>query len=257
MKVGLLTFFQDDCAGQYYQALATFNALLETVPEGQVEFVNLCHSGRWRPWLGGGLGRFTSSIVKRLRYNQARRKNFVISSPELIPESERQVNEYVTSHDYDLLVIGSDVCLKIPKDNKGRLPYYWLSSDIQIPHIMLSSSSEFTTCESISEAQSVAAKKSFQQYSFAGVRDTMTVNFLSELAPECTEKIHLMPDPTMSYAVDLNTEVPQLKKLSKKVGKKLCMVNLTDTPLCRELVDLLSKEYFVIEVGPRIQGSST
>ncbi|MBM9520471.1 polysaccharide pyruvyl transferase family protein [Desulforhopalus vacuolatus] len=257
MKVGLLTFFQDDCAGQYYQALATFNTLREAFPEGHVEIVNLHHSRRWRPWVGGGLRRFALSIVKHFKYHQARAKNFVISSPELIPETEGVVNHYLAAHGYDLLVVGSDVCLKIQKDKEGRLPNYWLSSDIGIPHLMLSSSSEFTTCKSISEAQRIAAKKSFQQYSFAGVRDTMTVNFLSELAPDCVQKICLMPDPTMSLSVDRDAEVAKLKNLKKKVGKEFCMVNLVDTPLCRELVHLLSKDCYVVEVGPRVQGSST
>jgi Polysaccharide pyruvyl transferase len=85
----------------------------------------------------------------------------------------------------------------------------------------------------------------------------MTADFLRELAPECVGTICLMPDPTMSFPVDLDAEVANLKKLKRQVEKKLCMVNLIDTPLYRELVNLLSKDYVVVEVGPRIKGSST
>ena len=255
MKIGLLTFFQGDNAGQYYQALVTFNALQAALPEDRVEFVNMRHGGRWRPWCRS-IGRFVGSVFKHLKYNRARSRNFLLSSPELIPGSGAMVTRYLVSQGYDLLVVGSDVCLKLHGNAARDMPYYWLSPDIGIPHIMLSSSSEFTTCNRISETQKTVVKKSFQKFLFAGVRDTMTADFLRELSPESTDKICLMPDPTVSFPVDLTAEVAKLKKLKKKVEKKLCMVNLIDTPLCRDLVRLLSQKYFVVEVGPRILESS-
>lgn len=254
MNLGLLTYFRADVAGQYYQALATLNALLlGFAPAAQL--VNIRHEKRaWRPSLRPE--KFLPSIVQHGKYAIARKRELTpyVKQPLLQDNSRRSVLNYLRSRQDDVLVVGADTCLKVDHYFREELPYFWLDEELEAKKVMLSASAEFTHISDLSQEQRKKAERVLGGFRYLGVRDDMTADLFQAISPGL--KIRLMPDPTFSLDVK-STGLPCLERLKTRKRKKLCGVNLADTSFTRELVEKLGAEYHIVSINcPKFPGGS-
>lgn len=249
-SIGLLTYFRLDNAGQYMQALATLRNLDVLFPGSKVEIVNAIHEKgkRWR--VSRKPSKFLSSILKHFKYERERNQNFKgrLSTDTPIPRNREAVFNHLKERNYDLLVVGSDTCLKVDHHYKHDLPIYWLDSRLTCRKIMLSSSAEFNTIGDFTEQQISDGQKVLEKFDFLGVRDQMTSDLLRTVSPASSDKVRLMPDPTIGATFN-SKGVPFLQKLKTMSKKKLCGINLQKDPFTMAIVQHLSLQYHVVSIN--------
>lgn len=248
MKIGLLTYYWTDNPGQFFQALATQQALQRKFPSAHVEIVNFRHwNTPWRPSMRWK--KFVPSILKHQAYEKARRR-FNLSPGLLVSKDRREVLEYVARQGYDALVVGSDVVLKLlPKVTGEQLPAYWLGRELTMKKFMLASSADTTRAEDLTEAQRKAMRECLDGFSLLAVRDRMTWNLLTDLGvDENDPRLMRVSDPTFTYPVSsLQTHRPHA--LNKDDGKPVCGIHLPRNKFTEELVSLLKVRYRIVAIG--------
>lgn len=242
MKIGIATYFWENIPGQYFQALATYNELKGHLPDAKIEFINVKHwDYGWRPSFRPGM--FTSSITKRMKYIKAR-SYLPLSLPPLLSTSRNEIVDYINSKKYDLIVVGSDVLLKpLPNFLGDQLPYYWIDRDIKAKKVMIASSADITRIDQLSDSQIIKMKETLEEFSYVGLRDSMTYELIKSLG--YGDKACRVPDPTFNYLIP-EANNARLEKIKLNSTKKLCGISLSPNQFNINLVKELEKRYTVI-----------
>ena len=251
MKIGLLTYFWENNAGQHWQAASTCNLLKNRFPDFEIEMVDVRH---WKYPFEGRLPRkdFLKPwrIIRRKRafasYESAKDRAFSTSVKSLVTNDYRKASEFVDSLGYDALITGADVILK-PLDEarvSGQVPVYWLSPEIKARKAMLGSSADITKIEDLSEDVASKMKRSLSGFEFLAVRDRMTIKLLSDLGCE-SSLLRSIPDPTFTLA-PASEWIDEAEKLfpKRRPGRKLAAVHLPNTPEAATIVETLRKKGF-------------
>jgi hypothetical protein len=250
MKIGLLTYFRIDVAGQYFQALATIDNLKRVFPGSEVELVNIVHEKKrgFRPSKNPRY--FVPSILRHLAYKSARDRVFtpILSGPLLLDNSYTSVEKHLAELDHDVFVVGADTCLKVDHHYKSSVPFFWLSPKLRRKKLMLSGSAEYTDFSDLDATQKDMIKASVDGFSFLGVRDRMTSKLVRDVAGAGGPPLLEMPDPTIPWQITTNG-LKSLEKLKRTTGKKLCGVNLAQTAFCAELLRKLSGEFHFVSIN--------
>jgi len=247
MKIGIATYFWEDIPGQYFQALATYNELKKQLPDANIEFINIKHwNHRWRPSFR--LRKFIPSITKRLKYIEAR-SCFPLSKPSLLSTSESEIVNYINSKKYDLIIVGADVCLKpLPKFLGEQLPYYWIDEKIKTKKVMLASSSDITKIDGLSNCQIHKMKTVLKDFSYIGLRDSMTYDMIGSLGFK--DRISYVPDPTFTLEINPEPAKALWRHLDLASDRPILGVNLPSTPLTKEIISSFRNDGFqIISIG--------
>ena len=272
MRIGLLTYFWEDNPGEFFQALATLQALRRVFPEAEVEMPDVRHwdqtgSGLSRrywltcPW------RNLSLRQRRRRYTEARNCDLSITGPKVVTHDPVVAVREIETRAYDLLVVGSDTTLYLWGDERVQEdlpPLYWLADLPKTPRVMLSSCSHNSRYEKLNPTQREIMTRALKAFSFLAVRDPLTARLLESLGPPNGVPVRISPDPTFSYTVD--PAPAQAAMARRRLGRKKPVCGLTVpyfTPFTKELARLL-RGYFeitdltghykgctpVLEIGP-------
>lgn len=263
MKIGLLTYFWDNNAGQYWQAITTFRRLKEAFPSADVEIVNVrhgvsAHEGRMprrvlmKPW------RFSRYKSATDAYNHGRIANLKISGLSLDTRDYNEASQFINSLGYDLLVTGADVCLKPMTESnvEGAVPMYWLSPAIRAKKVMLSSSADVTHISDLSAPMRETMERSIQSYSYIGVRDSMTHKLVAQLGAE-ESKLCRMADPAFSLSPTENWQLAAVKLFPKRrKGRKLAALHLPNTCEVEIVTQTLDKlGYDLVSITSELPGT--
>jgi len=250
MKIALMTYFSVDNTGQFFQALASIQALKKTYPDSQIELVNLHHE-RKPTWLPPrSLPNVIPFLLRHWKYASARSKSFssYLGSQRLNRPSAKEITAYLNDGGYDVVITGADTCLKVDKHWGGELPPYWLPGDVKARKFIISGSAENTVPDDLSSKQMEAARKCINGLSGMYARDTMTRDLLSKIVPEKAAQVQLVGDPTFSLSLPL----ADIKNLKARLGgsdKPLCAVNLPKSPIGAAIIGELSKDFQVFSIN--------
>ena len=262
MRIGLLTYFWDNNAGQYWQAITTFRRLKHVFPSADVEIVDVrhgvsAHEGRMprrvllKPW------RYSRYKCATDAYNQGRIANLKISSRSLDTRNYNEASQFIDSLGYDLLVTGADVCLKPMSDSdvEGAVPLYWLSPAIRAKKVMLSSSADVTHISDLSAPMREIMKLSIQSYSHIGVRDSMTQELVAKLGAE-QSKLCRMADPAFSLSPTKKWQLESSKLFPKRrKGRKLAALHLPNTSEAKTITQTLERlGYDLVSITSELPG---
>lgn len=249
MKIALLTYFSVNNTGQFFQALASLQALKTVFPEDVIELVNIRHERRavWLP--PKSLVSVIPSFKRHFKYEAGRRKEFYpyLGATEFKRPSGEELEKYLNEIHADVVITGADTCLKVDTHWNGKLPPYWIPAGVKGKTFFLSGSAENTVISDMNPEQIKQAKECLKHLSLIYARDEMTKNLMLELLPEVSNKIDLVPDPTFSLTLS-NKESNIFLKLKKK-GKPLCAVNLPATEVTLKLITELSKDFTVFSLN--------
>jgi hypothetical protein len=255
MKIGLMTYFSVDNTGQFFQALATIQALRTAYPDSEIELLNIRHERRptWLP--PKSVPNVLPFLIRHLRYGHARAKSLApyTGSTAFKRPSGSEVADYINRSGFDVIITGADTCLKVDKHWGDNLPPYWIPGEVRAKKFLMSATAENTVISDLSPKQLAAAKTSLAGISGINVRDTMTQRLAAELLPERESDIKIVGDPT--FILDLDTKpFSKVQSLAKK-GKPLCGVNLPKTPVTVAIIKELTKKYTVFSLNrPSNQG---
>jgi len=261
LRIGLLTYFWEDVPGQFFQALATTQALASAFPEARVEIPDI---RLWRqrlpvsrrdmllrPW------RNILRLRQRAAYNEARRERLPICGPRMTTADPVRTGAEIARRGYDLLVIGSDVVL-FPwggeRLQEGLVPVYWLANVPEVPRAMLASSSHTARYQALTEKQRDAMGRALASFSFLAVRDPLTLELLHALG---TAKVpaRLIPDPAFAYEIDPLPAQELWARLRHRSGRPVCGLRMPlRAPFVRELLELLLRDFDVMLIGAAHRG---
>jgi len=257
MRIGLLTYFWEDNPGQYFQCLASVNALRQIFPEAGIEIPDVRH---WtqparatsrrdmllRPWRNAARRR------RRRKYDKARER-FPVAGPTLVSTDPAETIREIESRKYDLLVVGSDAVLFLVGARRVRdnlPPLYWLVDLPNVPRAMLGPSAHTLRYEKLNAAQREAMSRGVKGFSFLAVRDPLTRNLLETLGPPEGVPVRVVPDPTLSYTIDPSPA--QAYWADKRIprDKPICGIDLPwESSFKQRLVQLLRRDFHLVELG--------
>jgi hypothetical protein len=243
VKIGILTYFWVDNPGQFLQAYSTQQALAEAMPSARVEIVNVRHRPpgplRWRRLLRPR--RFLTLRRRQNAYRQAQGQ-LQISEASLMTHDYDQANAFVDALGYDLLCVGSDVVLSMPKSShmrNGRPPVYWLAPSVRAERVMLAASAGQTRWDLLTDAQRDMLRASAERFAFFGVRDEMTSDLLADMGFAGDDRLRLVPDPTFTYRVPASAVQEARERLGRlrlRPDRPIVGLHLPDNALTRAIL---------------------
>lgn len=257
MRIALLTFFIEDNPGQFFQALASLNALKSLFPNDDIEIANVLHWGQSsdprsrrdyiRPW------RNKARIERRHKYDKARKEYFPICGPQYITPDPSLAGDYLCDRAYDLLVVGSDAVLYFCGSGRivDEMPsLYWLAGVENTPRVMLSSCSHTTKYEELNDKQKEILQKATRKFQFIAVRDQLSLDLIQASNPAENIPLYISPDPTFSYAIDPTPAATYWEQKKIKTDKPVCGFRMPwKTPFRSEIIKLLQKEFTVVDLS--------
>jgi hypothetical protein len=264
MRIGLLTLFSEDNPGQFFQALATLNALRGLFGDATIEIPDIQH---WeqasdprsrrdmllRPWRNAG------RVARRAKYDRARAANFPVTGPKLVTADPFEGARAAGERGYDLLVVGSDATLYLWGPNRltdNLPPLHWLPGlEGGPPRVMLSSCSHTVRYSDLTTRQKEIMSDAVKRFCFIAVRDPLTMELIEALGPAEGTPLHVSPDPTFSYEVDPAPARTFAADRRIRGGRPVCGLRIPwRTPLTDELAARLRKSFDVVDLSGNHRG---
>lgn len=264
MRIGLLTYYWENNSGQYFQALATVEALRTVFPGATVEIPDVRH---WDTHYRASIkdrflrpNRYAQHVLRLKRYDEAR-KLLPIAGPTVsTPDPAAAVAE-IARRGYDLLVVGADTTLFTWGDNRftdNLPPLYWLHGlDDGTPRAMMSACSHTDRYDRLNETQRRIMREALQRFSFITVRDPFTKDLLDRLGPPEGVDVRVLCDPTLSYRIDPAPATAVWYKTQRKGDKPICGLRLPyRSPFTEELARRLVAQYEVFDLSGGYRGAT-
>ena len=247
MRIGILTFHKAQNYGAFMQCYSLSKKLQEEFPEHKVEVVDYSsynlvydYDKKWLERVFGGkhdAHRTTPVLAaKRLlkmlltikqerrrgRMRKKRKENFTdaqkhlpLSSECLVSDDAAQFKEYIGRGDYQLLIVGSDA---IWNDNQTSRPNkYYLHDITGVDKLSYAASTYGMDYSNMSTEQKQYVSDSLKQFSFVGVRDKATKDFVLECSNGKVAPCHTC-DP--SAFLDLEGLPVNIEDLKQKLQNK-------------------------------------
>ena len=244
IRVGILTFHKSINYGAVMQSYSLAKRLEKDFANCQIEIIDYM-TRRMHDNYSKNKWIYSFSYMKTIKkngwlkvikvslsrvYNSFFKKNFWIKRISLINAFERDWGELpltqktIISDDYnkvfcelkdkyDILITGSDCVwefLNYPFPN-----VYFLNDDIASYHVSYAATSDRMNVNEVSEKEANYIREALERYSYIGIRDTATQNFLSGL--NCRKQLYHNCDPTIFLQMNL------LSDYRTKAKKKLAL----------------------------------
>ena len=263
MRIGLITLYSDDNPGEFFQALASAQALRAAFPEAQIELPDIQH---WHHKITGASrrdailnpARNRVRIARHTAYEQARAMLLPIVGPPVVTPDPSEACREIARRHYDLLVVGSDATLYLwgtqkVKDNLP--PLHYLADVPDVPRACLSSCSHTVRFDQLSDVQRQIMTRAIKKFRFLAVRDELTKELMETLGPAEGVSVRVSPDPTLSYEIDLEPGKAACEAAGIRKRKPVCGLNLpAKSPLAAELVGLLRRQFDVVQISTNHRG---
>ena len=246
MKIGIMTFHRAHNYGAFLQCLSLVNKIKTELPEANVEVIDVnskemsdYYSTRLVDMVFGRgnidshniramLSSAKQMAIKELhdpRYIGMKRKqsNLFINALSNLPLSPNggvfnnntDIFQYINDQHFDVVVVGSDA---IWNDFQTHRPNpYQLDDSINAIKMSYAASSYGMAYRDLTEEQKKAAGARIAQFSFIGVRDAETENYLDFLGVSGYKHT---PDPSMFFPFDVYNTSEMRDRLRRKLEEK-------------------------------------
>jgi len=168
-----------------------------------------------------------------------------ISKDSLVSNSIKEFTKFIDKK-YDIVIAGSDEIWRL-NSFRGFPTAYWLWGNIHSKKATyaISSRSDFDSLDNDSLSK---LKTNINSFSLLSFRDLSTINSISKLVPNM--KIHLCPDPTFVYDINLNVHNVLQNNYQINNNKKNVLVILDNVneKFTNKIKNDLFKEYNLISI---------
>lgn len=252
MKIGILTYFISENPGTFLQAYSVLKLIQKAFPNDYVEIVNY-HLYRkiWTPNRRViSVGQWMRDYKRHKKYRASRKKHLTLSQNRMVGVDRESALDFIARQNYDLLVVGSDTILELQHYNGGVGPF-WLSPEIKAKKIMLSASCRSETYEKLTASQKSIIKESLAGFSLLGVRDFASKALIGSFLGD-DDRVICLPDPTVTYDIDLSFSIKYLNSRKVDLGKPMIGLHLPSYfSWAPELSDMCRKKgYATVSLGP-------
>jgi len=242
VKIGILTYFWDENHGTILQAHFLWKALSDFFPNAHVELINYRHARNIQ--IVKNYFKYKDvfyDFKKKVVTDKFKKNNLELSRKSLISKDYKKAIQFIDTGQYDVVVVGSDTVWQLTSNKRlPRFPNaYWLPGAIKSKKIAFAVSSNITRYEDISEEHRIIMRKALNDFSFIGVRDTMTLDLANSLGIEEGSKLFRVFDPT--FLVDPpDTNIKELLvNKGVKFDKPILGINYPPAaPFCSRIVEM-------------------
>lgn len=228
MKIGILTYFWAENPGTYLQAFSTYMAVKSLYPKDKVEMINVKYRNtHFRPSKSSLFlpGYLLKSLGKYYSYKKGLDKS-IFSTGGYVGKNTNKAIEYVKKQMYDIIYVGSDTVFKMYDWNRGidSLSVYYLN-EVYTKKVVLAASCCSTTIEDFTSDMKRTAYRCLNDFSKIGVRDKNTFDLFCELKG-CPNGIEMVPDPTLTFKIDLVRTQDALLRYKYDFTTKCVLIDL-------------------------------
>lgn len=275
MRIGILTFHRSINNGAIIQCFALSSILSKAFEEHEVEVIDYqmekvdkSYQPTFRTYLSGGsLPGKIKRIVKYALYpemfDDAMKKyhifqeslsNLPLSTFHIIDDSFDELNNYINEN-IDLLIVGSDAVWNY--STRGFPNAYFPGTDLSCQKMSYAASCygmDFLTC---SEADRKEIQKRLNDFSYIGVRDKATFEFVKWSG--CSIEPTYTCDPTLcldidSLPVDVDTLNAKLSNRGFDFDKKTIAV-MGNNDMTNMVRNMFGNDYQIVSLFNRTKGA--
>lgn len=243
-RVGILTFFKSINNGAFLQAYSLWSLLSERYADrAVVELINYDSKLAVNHYTARN-----ENSKNRENYHKFREclDLLSLSEGELVSDDLHEIEGYIKSLDYDVIIVGSDEVWKTD-GMRGFPNAYWLNFDFGKTTRVAYAVSGRNDYQSLNTSQKAYMKEALERFDYIGVRDKVTEN---ELKCMSAKAIYQNCDPTILLADRFrfdNCEIQARRKLrGLSINKKTILIILYDYQLMKRLYRMLGGEYNII-----------
>ena len=254
MKIGILTYHRSINYGAVMQSYALSRRLSE-LHNVDVEIIDYMSARMDRYYKLFTIYRGKDSIIKikdRINMYKAFSRGFeklALSENKLVSDSIDDFKKYINNR-YDVIIVGSDAVWNYEK--RGLPNPYFLTDVDNVKKISYAASCNGIKYENVNEEKLTILRNAWSDFSYIGVRDTLTETLVKRAVPQANVFHNCDPTLLLDFKKDGLDEalINQLKnKLEKQYnwdcGKKhigLMLSNLNGG-LAEKLVENIRKKY--------------
>ena len=252
MRLGILTFHRSINYGAFMQSYALSHFLKQRYPQHSVEIIDFEYLWKHNHYREP-LHRIPLGLEYLIQYTRFQESLSLLplSKQSFITDNTDDLCEFIKTT-YDIVIVGSDAVWafqnKMPLDN----PYWLFGEKLNSVIKMSYAASGFTTSfESISIDERSFIKDRLKDFSYIGVRDDATKEFIESLGLE--NQVFLNNDPTLFLepASDLNLYKESLHKNLVFSNRDKISFMTRRMPFMNELRKELSSRYDLIHLYRR------
>lgn len=274
-RIGILTYHRSNNYGAFMQAYSLASRLRNDFPDCEINIIDylskevflLYHPSIWNltRLIIGAKPLRRKLTYSKLLYNHCHSllgskkkrvndqffgealKNLPLSEQHIVTDNLKKVSDYINEH-FDIVVVGSDA---VWNWQARKFPNaYFLGDAIKVKKLSYAASSYGQPFKKTTEKQREYIQKAWSSYSYIGVRDIATEDFVRWVDKDLYP--HHNCDPTIflkveSLPVDIESVKDKLKKAGFDFGKKTIGLMAKPTVakyVCEELGD----EYQIVSI---------
>lgn len=199
MKIGILTFHRSINYGAFMQSYALSTTLQKRYPQHTVEVIDFEYLKKHNNYKKH-IKRFPFGFEYYIKYTrfQSDLKYLSLSPTSFITDDEESVRAYIEKN-YDIVIVGSDAVWAYQKKMPVTAPYFLFGDKLKNIVKMSFAASAFTTVfENATQEEKDILKESLSDFSYIGVRDNATKNFVEKL--QTGKHVNINHDPTIFLA---------------------------------------------------------
>lgn len=183
------------------------------------------------------------AAIRLVAYNKAYKQTFTLTSfqTDLFNYQPDIVNKL---NEYDIISVGSDTILEEVCIN-GNIGINWLPfPNLKAKKIFFAASASPANF-SLTAQQKEILISSVSNLKYIGIRDNLTINYLTNHLNINAASINKQPDPT--FYLDVNTFTLPKRYAKQLAGKKIALYNFNiNFPYRKELAHLLKKKGYTL-----------
>lgn len=214
MKILIITYYKELNPGTFLQAYGVQYAWRKKYPEAEIEYLNYSSvnkSFEYDTTIPNAPMTFLQKVIhvinnkRRLRKFTKAQENCFIKGEKVFSlfPNERDKNETIEYlNQYDIISVGSDTILELAEvdDNLGIM---WVPEVVSAKKVFFAASGD--SCNNLYKDSALFERLSniVSRFSYIGIRDNVTINFLNNELKIPSGRIIKQPDPTFFLPLNL------------------------------------------------------
>jgi hypothetical protein len=252
MRIGILTFHRSINNGAFMQAYALSEQIRRRFGD-IVEIIDFEREAKYNSYKKRNLNKlliYGGKYGKKYDKFQQDLNRLPLSPDSLITDSYDDVRKYIESR-YDIVIVGSDAVWAYTKGLGLENPYWFFGDKLNCIKMSYAASAYSLDVRNVSQSDKDYIATCLSSFSYIGVRDNETRNFVQSLNPDF--KINMNCDPTVLLDKPSKEEAALiLKKHGINMNKKIVGIMLSNNDYMPKVQKMMGrKEYEFVDVHRR------
>jgi len=254
-RIGILTYHRATNYGAVLQGYSLSQKLAKDFPNHSVEIIDYSTKRAKidhiidviRPLCKFHFAESFKVLQKNLMFESFSNNFLKLSTKKIISDEIDEVNDYINKN-YDIVISGSDAVFSW--NGKVFPTAYLLGESGDYIKMSYAASAHRLFYKAETKDKIAYCAKAFESFSYLGIRDTETENFVKYCYPNAV--VHHNCDPTFLLDIASLKKKVNIEALKKKLnipdGKDLIIVMSGDAHLGKEIVDNFQSKYHIVSL---------